>query len=124
MPLVKELGWFRYASIRRNAMKRLAILTVIVVATALATPVLAQESVMATGTIEEAGVTTYMYGTHVIVDEQTGTFYALGSDVVDLDIYAGQRVTVYGALVPGYEYGQVEGGPPLVDVAWVEPASL
>ena len=105
-------------------MKRLAILTVIVVATALATPVLAQESVMVTGSLEEAGVTTYMYGTHVIVDEQTGTFYALGSDVVDLDIYVAQRVTVYGALVPGYEYGQVEGGPPLVDVTWVEPASL
>ncbi len=104
-------------------MKRLAIL-VMVVAMALAAPALAQESVTATGTIEEAGVTTYMYGTHVIVDEQTGTFYALGSDVVDLDAYTGQQVTVYGYLVPGYEYGQVEGGPPLVDVTWVEPAPL
>ena len=97
---------------------------VIVVATALATPVLAHESVTATGNIEEAGVTTYMYGTHVIVDEQTGTFYALGSDVSDLDIYTGRRVIIYGTLVPGYEYGQVEEGPPLVDVTWVEPAPL
>ena len=105
-------------------MKRLAILMVIVVATTLATPVLAQESVITSGILEEAGVTTYQYGTHIIVDEQTGTFYALGSNVVDLNIYAGQRVTVYGALVTGYEYGQVEGGPPLVDATWVEPAPL
>ncbi len=105
-------------------MKRLAILMVIVVATALATPVLAQVSVIASGIIEEAGVTTYQYGTHIIVDEQTGTLYALWSDVVDLNSYAGQQVTVYGTPVTGYEYGQVEGGPPLVDVTWVEQASL
>ncbi len=106
-------------------MKRLAILVMVVaIALALAAPVLGQESVAATGTIEEAGVTTYMYGTHVIVDEQTGAFYALGSETVDLGYHAGQRVTVYGTLVPGYEYGQVEGGPPLVDVTWVEPAPL
>ncbi len=104
-------------------MKRLAVL-VMVVTIALAVPALAQESVTATGTVEEAGFTTYMYGTHVIVDEQTGTFYTLGSETVDLGYQAGQRVTVHGTLVPGYEYGQVEGGPPLVDVAWVEPAPL
>ncbi len=102
-------------------MKRLAVLVMVV---APAAPVLAQESVAATGTIEEAGVTTYMYGTHVVVDEQTGAFYALGSETVDLGYHAGQPVTVYGTLVPGYEYGQVEGGPPLVDVTWVEPAPL
>ena len=38
---------------------------------------------------------------------------------MDLDAYTGQRVTIYGNLVPGYEYGQVEGAPPLVDVTWV-----
>jgi hypothetical protein len=26
--------------------------------------------------------------------------------------------------VPGYEGGQVEGGPPIVDVTWVKPATL
>lgn len=43
---------------------------------------------------------------------------------MDLDAYTGQRVTVYGAPVPGYEGGQVEGGPPIVDVTWVAPAPL
>ena len=104
-------------------MKRLAVLAVMVVmALALAAPVLAQQGVAATGTIEEAGITTYMYGTHIIVDEQTGTLYALGSETVDLGYHAGQPVTVYGYLVPGYEYGQIEGGPPLVEITGVKPA--
>jgi hypothetical protein len=57
-----------------------------------------------------------------LADESSGTFYALGSDVVDLDPYVGQRVTVYGTLVPGYESGGIEGGPPLVEVTEVVPA--
>jgi hypothetical protein len=64
-------------------------------------------------------------GTHGVTDEASGAFYdVLSSDVVDLDAYTGQRVTIYGTLVPGYEYGQVEGSPPLVDVTWVEPLPL
>jgi hypothetical protein len=104
-------------------MKRLAVL-VMVVTMALAAPVLAQESMVATGTMEMLGITTYQYGTYTVTDEASGTSYVLSSVVVDLDAYTGQRVTVYGTLVPGYEYGQVEGGPPLVDVTWVEPAPL
>jgi hypothetical protein len=103
-------------------MKRLVVLVAMTLA--LTAPALAQESVTATGAMERLGITTYQYGTHSVTDEASGTFYVLSSDVVDLDAYAGQRVTVYGTLVPGYEYGQVEGGPPLVDVTWVEPAPL
>jgi len=106
-------------------MKRLAVLMMVVAMTmALTGPALAQESVTATGAMERLGITTYQYGTHAVTDEASGAFYVLSSDVVDLDAYTGQRVTVYGTLVPGYEYGQVEGGPPLVDVTWVEPAPL
>ena len=105
-------------------MKRLTVLAVIVVTMALATPALAQESVTATGAMGRQGITTYQYGTHGVTDDASGAFYVLSSDVVDLDAYTGQRVTIYGTLVPGYEYGQVEGGPPLVDVTWVEPLPL
>ena len=43
MPLVKEFVRFRYASRRRSAMKRLAVLVMVVaIALALAAPVLAQ----------------------------------------------------------------------------------
>lgn len=104
-------------------MKRLAILAGMVsLALTLAAPALAQEkSVAATGTMEKQGFTTYQYGTHTITDEASDAFYALSSDIVDLDAYTGQRVTVYGSLVPGYEAGQVEGGPPLVYVTAMVP---
>jgi starvation-inducible outer membrane lipoprotein len=104
-------------------MKRLVVVAVMV-ALATAAPVMAQESVVATGTMERLDITSYQYGSHAITDEASGTFYVLNSDVVDLDAYDGQRVTVYGTLVPGYESGQVEGGPPLVYVTEVVPAPL
>jgi hypothetical protein len=76
-----------------------------------------------TGVLERPGITTYMYGTHTITDETLGTMYALRSEDEELlDGYVGQRVTVHGTLVAGYESGQVEGGPPLLDVTRVEPA--
>ena len=40
---------------------------------------------------------------------------------MDLSALVGQRLTVNGTLVPGYENGQVEGGPPLLDVTQVDP---
>jgi hypothetical protein len=77
----------------------------------------------ATGVLERPEVTTYMYGTHAITDETSGTMYALRSeDEGLLDGYVGQRVSVHGTLVAGYESGQVEGGPPLLNVARVESA--
>jgi hypothetical protein len=104
-------------------MKRLVVVAVMV-ALATAAPVMAQESVVATGTMERLDITSYQYGSHAITDEASGAFYVLNSDVVDLDAYDGQRVPVYGTLVPGYESGQVEGGPPLVYVIEVVPAPL
>ncbi len=76
----------------------------------------------ATGVLEKPEATTYMYGTHAITDEASRTRYALRSEDVDLDAYVGERVTVHGTLVPGYESGQIEGGPPLLNVTRIEPA--
>lgn len=78
------------------------------------------EQVTLAGTLEKPDATTYMYGTHSISDQYQG-YYALRSASVDLDAYVGQAVEVYGTLVPGYESGQVEGGPPLVEVTQVSP---
>jgi hypothetical protein len=87
------------------------------------TPPEADSTPAATGMIERPEVTTYMYGTHAITDETSGTIYALRSeDEGLLDDYVGQRVTVHGTLVAGYENGQVEGGPPLLNVTRIEPA--
>ena len=119
-------------------MKRLmllaAILAVFLVA---ATPALAQvqsqyspegphtpgEEVAARGVINKlTGATTWQYGSHTLQDSDTGNIaYALTSDSVDLDAYDGQKVTVYGTVVPGYENGMVEGGPTLLDVYHVGP---
>ena len=78
------------------------------------------KEVTLTGVVEKPEGTTYQYGTHGISDWDSG-YYALRSDTVDLDAYVGQKVNVYGTLVPGYENAQVEGGPPLVEVTRVEP---
>jgi hypothetical protein len=83
----------------------------------------AQGTVVATGVLEKPEITTYMYGTHAITDEASGTLYALRSENTDLDTYVGQKVTVYGTPVPGYQNGQVEGGPDLLNVVWVDEAS-
>ena len=78
---------------------------------------------VATGVLERQGITSYIYGTHTIADVSLGIRYALRSEDEELlDSYAGQRVTVHGTLVPGYENGQIEGGPPLLKVTRVEPA--
>lgn len=74
----------------------------------------------ATGIIRSAGITTYMYGTHVLVSLTTGrTLYALKSETIRLDDYSGRKVTVKGALVSGYP---VDGGPEYMDVRCIESA--
>jgi hypothetical protein len=78
------------------------------------------QEVSASGTVEPLETTSYGYGTHALTDGGAPV-YALESGSVDLDDHAGQPVTVYGALVPGYENG-VDGGPPLVEVSRVEAA--
>jgi hypothetical protein len=110
--------------------------TVVVAALSVASPALALQeaqetpegaAVTATGVLERPEITTYQYGEYAVTDEATGTLYALGSDSVDLGALVGERVTVTGTPVtgtpvPGYEDGQVEGGPPLLDVTAVESA--
>ena len=103
------------------AKRLMALLGVLALMLATAVPALAESEPQLTGVIERPEMTTYQYGTHALTDE-SGHFYALESEVADLDVYVGQRVTVYGSFVPGYEDGQVEGGPPLFEVTRVESA--
>lgn len=81
------------------------------------------ETVVAEGVIEKQGITTYQYGTHVLLDGGGNLLFALQSDTVSLDDYAGERVTVSGTRVPGYQDGAVEGGPDLLDVTGVDDGS-
>jgi hypothetical protein len=83
-----------------------------------------ESPVEVTGVIEEPEITTYMYGSHAVVDEASGERYALRSDEEGLLTDSnGRRATVSGTLVPGYENGAVEGGPPLIEVDEVRPAA-
>ncbi|MGB7910734.1 MAG: hypothetical protein WCF59_00760 [Desulfobaccales bacterium] len=69
------------------------------------------------GIIKKQGITTYMYGTHVLVNNSGKTLYALKSDNVNLDKYIDRKVTIKGNLIGGYP---VEGGPDYLNVQWIE----
>ena len=69
------------------------------------------------GIIRKQGTTSYMYGTHILVDDDGRTLYALKSDRIKLDPYVGRKVTVSGELIKGYP---VEGGPTYLNVDSVE----
>ena len=81
-------------------------------------------TVEVTGVIEEPGITTYMYGSHAVTNEASGERYALRSEEEGLLADStGRRTTVSGTLVPGYENGAVEGGPPLIEVDEIRSAA-
>lgn len=69
------------------------------------------EMVTLTGAIEEAGMTTYQYGTHKIKAEDKT--YALKSSKINLNDYTDKSVTIKGTKVSGYP---LEGGPELIEV--------
>jgi LPXTG-motif cell wall-anchored protein len=78
------------------------------------------DEIAATGVLEELESTSFQYGTHALIDGDTEDLtYALTSDSVPLEVYAGELVTIHGTLAPDYEEG-ADGGPPLVEVSWVE----
>ena len=83
--------------------------------TATCSSVSPEDTVEATGIIEQQGMTSYQYGTHTLTGDET--FYALKSDAVDLDLYLGEEVTVTGEKVEGYP---LEGGPVFLNVLEVE----
>lgn len=68
-----------------------------------------------TGTIQQQGMTSYQYGTHTITNNET--FYALKSDVIDLDQYIDQEVTISAEKIEGYP---VDGGPDYLRVLEVK----
>ena len=73
--------------------------------------------VTATGFIKKQGITTYMYGTHVLLDDNGQTLYALRSNTIDLNKYINRKVTVRGSLVNGYP---IDSGPNYLNVKVIE----
>ncbi|MDN3596131.1 hypothetical protein [Zunongwangia endophytica] len=68
-----------------------------------------------TGLIEEAGMTTYQYGSHVLrTDDKT---YAITSGKVDLTQLEGQTHTIVAERIEGYP---IDGGPEYLKVLEIE----
>lgn len=73
--------------------------------------------VEASGTLERLEMSTWMYGTHILVERDGEVLYALKSETADLASYEGKKVRVAGILVPGYP---VDGGPEYLQVEFIE----
>ena len=68
-----------------------------------------------TGKVEQLGMTTFQYGTHLIKAENKT--YALKSTKVNLNNYVDKSVTLKGTKVAGYP---LENGPELIEVTEVQ----
>ncbi|MFV8225472.1 hypothetical protein [Christiangramia aquimixticola] len=63
------------------------------------------------GTIQKSEVTTYQYGTHVLITSENR--YALKSETLDLNDYIEKTITIKAEKIPGYP---VDGGPEYLNV--------
>ncbi len=73
--------------------------------------------ISAKGKIEVLEVSTWMYGSHILLDENGSSSYALTSDIIDLNKYNNSVVTVYGDLIDGYP---VDSGPEYLNVTYIK----
>jgi hypothetical protein len=78
---------------------------------------LQKDEVFIKGILERQGITTYQYGTHVLLDKDGKTLYALKSESLQLDLYIGKSVEVKGKLVEDYP---VDGGPAYLEVVKIK----
>lgn len=69
------------------------------------------------GTVEMKGHTVYHYGTHILIDANANTLYALFSEEINLDEYIGKTVSVKGHLMKDYP---MNGGPKFMEVTKVK----
>lgn len=72
-----------------------------------------KEEITVSGIVNELEVTTWMYGTHSLVNNETQELlYALKSETINLDDYIGKKVEIEGTLI----HSGVDTGPPYVNV--------
>lgn len=96
-------------------MKNFLILFTIATATLLTSCQSSKETFTFTGKLQKIEMSTFQYGTHTI--ENGTSYYALKSEILDLDAFKDKDVTVVGKKVEGYP---LEGGPELIEVAKVK----
>lgn len=76
---------------------------------------IASNQIEISGVIQKQGMTTYQYGTHIIISNDKQ--YALKSSTVDLNKYLKQNVTIIGEKIAGYP---IENGPEYLEVVKVK----
>ncbi|RLD24573.1 MAG: hypothetical protein DRI54_05980 [Bacteroidetes bacterium] len=76
---------------------------------------LASNQIEVSGILQKQGMTTYQYGTHIIVSNDKQ--YALKSSTLDLNKHQKQYVTIIGEKIAGYP---IEGGPDYLEVIKVK----
>jgi hypothetical protein len=76
---------------------------------------LASNQIEVSGILQKQGITTYQYGTHIIISNDKQ--YALKSSTIDLNNYQKQYVTIIGEKIAGYP---IEGGPEYLEVVKVK----
>jgi len=69
------------------------------------------------GTIQKQSETSYMYGTHIIKNDDENTIYALTSPSIKLGNFEGKNVLIEGKFVEGYP---IDGGPKYLEVIDIE----
>ena len=67
----------------------------------------------ADGIIYQQGISTYGYGTHILINNSGQTLFALRSDNVDLDNYIGETIKLKGNKIKRYP---IENGPDYLEV--------
>ena len=76
---------------------------------------LASNQIEVSGILQKQGMTTYQYGTHIIISNDKQ--YALKSSTLDLNKYQKQYVTIIGEKIAGYP---IEGGPDYIEVTKIK----
>ena len=74
-------------------------------------------STKADGKIQVQGITTYQYGTHVLIGGNGQTSFALKSDKIILNNYLNKEVEIVGHKIKGYP---IDGGPDYLEVVSVK----
>ena len=75
-----------------------------------------EEGISSEGIIKVSEVTSYQYGSHILVDENGITLFAIKNSDKVLN-YIGKKVTVRGHLIRGYA---VDGGPEYLMISEIE----
>ncbi len=71
------------------------------------------KGVHSAGIVVENSASFFMYGSHLLIQEEDSIAYALTSSTINLDVYVNQKVHISGKAIAGYP---VAGGPVYVEV--------